>query len=239
MEVEHPPEASPEENLSLPASPKAEHPREASPDEGRPPHACNEVDEHLPRIPLESDARLPRTTRELFDSLPPLPGLRVEIIEGQLIVSPIGTPEHGRHAMALAYALWPEEDENRWHSWAGNVDVCIDGPRDAVVPDYVLAPPDCPRWRDRELLSSGLLMVAEIVSPGSIRQDREDRPKLYATGGIPVYLLIDPVSEPPTATVFSEIDKGAYRVTTTVPLGRTIHLPAPVDVKLDTAIFTK
>src|SRR5687767_2792822 len=44
--------------------------------------------------PEETSTPTPRTTRELFDALPPLPGFRVEVIEGKLIVSPMGDPEH-------------------------------------------------------------------------------------------------------------------------------------------------
>ncbi|WP_181871223.1 Uma2 family endonuclease [Sphaerisporangium album] len=120
---------------------------------------------------------LPSTPRELFDALPPLP-LRTEIINGRMIVSPMGTPEHADAAMSLYRALLAVIVPHGWRAYTGNVDVCIDGPRDPIVPDFVLAPVDCPRWGDRELLSSGLLMVAEVVSPSSVREDREDKPDI-------------------------------------------------------------
>ncbi len=184
-----------------------------------------------------SDQRMPVTAREMFDALPPLSGFRAEVIEGNLILAPVGNPEHAGCAMKLYRALIPVLDEHRWEGWAGNVDVCIEGSRDPVEPDFVLAPADCPRWGNRELLSSGLIMVAEVVSTSSVRRDREDKPPLYAAGGVPIYLLIDTVAEPPSVTVYSDIRDGVYRTTATVPVGTPLRLPAPIDFELNTSIF--
>ncbi|MEU0571625.1 Uma2 family endonuclease [Nonomuraea sp. NPDC005983] len=183
------------------------------------------------------DKRMPTTARELFDALPEMPGFRAHVIEGNLIVSPVGTPEHADCAMELYAALLPIMRANGWKGRSGNVDVCIDGPRDPVEPDFVLAPSDCPRWGDRELLSSGLIMVAEVVSAGSTHSDRVEKPAVYATGQVPIYLLIDPVAKPPAVTVFSEIKDGAYSTTTTVSIGSPLRLPDPIDFELDTSIF--
>ncbi|MEV0345478.1 Uma2 family endonuclease [Nonomuraea sp. NPDC050680] len=180
---------------------------------------------------------MPVTAREMFDALPPLSGFRAEVIEGNLIVSPVGTPEHADHAVALLVALLPVINQHGWRGRLGSVDVCIEGPLDPVEPDFVLAPADCPRWGDRELLSSGLIMVAEVVSTNSARRDREDKPPLYAAGGVPIYLLIDTIAEPPSVTVYSGIDDGVYRTTATVPVGTPLRLPAPIDFELDTSIF--
>ncbi|MEU1730038.1 Uma2 family endonuclease [Streptosporangium sp. NPDC020145] len=182
---------------------------------------------------------LPGTPRELFEALPQLPGLRTEIIDGRLIVSPVGTPEHARIAMRLYGALLPLIEEKGWDGFSGNVDVCIDGPRDPVEPDFVLAPPDCPRWGERELLSSGLIMVAEIVSPGSVADDRDRKPGVYALGEVPVMVIIDPVATPATVTVLSDPKEGAYLTSTRVAMGSPVHLPEPVGFTLDTSVFVR
>lgn len=184
-----------------------------------------------------NNKRLPETARELFDALPELPGFRADVIEGNLIVSPVGTPAHGRAAMRLNRALSALIDERGWEAWAGNVDVCVEGPREPVEPDFVLAPLDCPLWGERELLSSKLIMVAEVVSKGSAIRDREEKPPLYATGGIPIYLLIDPIAKSPSVTVYSEIGDGEYLASATVPFGTPLRLPAPIGFELDTSIF--
>lgn len=180
---------------------------------------------------------MPRTARELFDALPELPGFRTEVINGNLIVSPVGTPEQADCAMNLFRALIPVLEEHRWKGWTGNVGVCIENSQDPVQPDFVLSSADCPHWDNRELLSSGLIMIAEVVSAGSTLRDRVEKPPLYAAGGVPIYLLIDTVAEPPSVTVYSDIRDGAYRTTATVEVGTPLRLPAPIDFELDTSIF--
>ncbi|MDP9841042.1 Uma2 family endonuclease [Streptosporangium lutulentum] len=179
----------------------------------------------------------PRTPREFFESLPPTLCLRAEIIDGNLIMSPSGTPQHARIARRLSRALIPVEDKNDWESFSGDVDVCIEGPRDTLVPDYCLAPVNAPLWGDRELLSSTLIMVAEIVSPGSTDTDRAVKPRIYAGCGIPIVLIIDPVASPPAITVLSDPVEGTYRTTTNTEMGKPVRLPSPVDFDLDTSIF--
>ncbi|MGN9841733.1 Uma2 family endonuclease [Nonomuraea sp. H19] len=185
----------------------------------------------------ETSTPTPRTTRELFDALPPLPGFRVEVIEGKLIVSPMGDPEHTWMAADLHDALLPLRAERGWRGAPGGPNVCIEGPRDSLVPDYVLTPQHCPRWGQGELLSSGVIMTAEVVSPSSVRTDREDKLRLYALGKVPIYLLIDPIAKSPSATVYSDIKDGEYRAFTSVPFGKPLYLPAPIDFELDTSIF--
>lgn len=185
--------------------------------------------------PEKPSTRMPRTARELFDALPPLPGLRVEVIEGKLIVSPAGSPEHFLRGDELAFVLHRLRKERGWHGGIGPW-ICIDGPRDLLQPDYVLWSPDCKRWGD-ELLSPGVIMAAEVVSPSSVRTDRKDKRRLYALGRVPVYLLIDPIAESPCVTVHSDFNDGKYRAVNTVSLGKTLHLPEPIDFELDTSIF--
>ncbi|MEV4072858.1 Uma2 family endonuclease [Nonomuraea fuscirosea] len=186
--------------------------------------------------PEESSEHMPTTARDLFDALPPLPGLRAEVIEGNLIVSPLGSPEHTFAALHLYDALSPLCRERGWLNSPGGLTICVDGPRDAYVPDYLVVPADCPLWGN-EYLSSKVIMAAEIVSPGSVRIDREEKPRLYAFGGVPIYLRIDPIAETPTATVYSNITDGAYLRIVNVALGKPLMLPSPIDYELDTSVF--
>ncbi|WP_275937198.1 Uma2 family endonuclease [Streptosporangium subroseum] len=186
-------------------------------------------DQHAPA----EEQPTPRTPREFFESLPPTFSLRAEIIDGNLRMSPSGPLQHARTARRLSRALIPVEDKNDWESFSGDVDVFIEGPRDTLVPDYCLAPVNAPLWGDRELLSSALIMVAEIVSTGSMETDRATKPRIYAEGGIPIMLIIDPIASPPTITVLSDPEKGTYRAMSHTQLGKPVRLPSPVDFDLD------
>ncbi|WP_084957690.1 Uma2 family endonuclease [Thermoactinospora rubra] len=177
------------------------------------------------------------TARELFDVLPEMPGFRAEVIKGNLIVSPLGPPPHGDAANNLHDELLPLRRQHGWRGYPGNVGVCIEGTRDPVEPDYVLAPRDCPLWGEREFISSGLILVAEVVSPGSKDYDRNEKPGMYADGGVPIYLLIDPLDAPPSVTVYSDLIDGAYKTVTKVEMGMPLRLPKPVDFELDTSVF--
>ncbi|MFF4617920.1 Uma2 family endonuclease [Nonomuraea jabiensis] len=200
-------------------------------------HTDEAEQEDNPKSTAVRRRRTPRTVRELFDVLPPLPGFRVEVIEGKLIVSPSGTPEHFLASDELAYALRPLRRERGWHGAYGPL-ICIDGPRHSLQPDYVLWPDDCKRWGN-ELLSPGVLMVSEVVSPSSVRDDREEKVRLYALGKVPVYLLIDQVAASPSATVYSAIEDGVYRTIESVPMGKQLYLPDPINFELDTSIFMR
>ncbi|MFI6534325.1 Uma2 family endonuclease [Nonomuraea sp. NPDC050547] len=187
-------------------------------------------------MPHETTDEAPSTrVRELFDALPPLPGLRVEIIEGNIRMSPLGTPKHQVLAGRIFRLLMPVQDKQDWEAYPG-VDISIEGPRDTLVPDYALAPKDCPLWGN-ELRSRGVIMVAEVVSPGSVHEDRVVKPKLYAIGGIPVCLVIDPVAN--TATVYSDIVDEVYKTKITQTLGETLHLPEPINFELETTELTE
>ncbi|WP_113704280.1 Uma2 family endonuclease [Nonomuraea lactucae] len=189
------------------------------------------------RLEFTGEGHLPETARDLFDALPELPGFRAEVIQGDLIVSPLGTPEHSWIAADLHDALLPLRQQHGWRGSVGGVSICIEGSREPAAPDYVLSPADCPRWGNLELLSSGVILVAEVVSPSSVRRDHEDKPFIYAQGSVPIYLLIDPVDKRPTVTVFSNVDDGAYRTVHTAPLGAPLLLPKPIDLELDTSVF--
>ncbi|GHH68634.1 hypothetical protein GCM10017673_18010 [Streptosporangium violaceochromogenes] len=100
-------------------------------------------------------------------------------------------------------------------------------------------PSDRPRWSEREPLSSGLLMAAEIVSPGSVVDDRDRTPGVYALGQIPVMVIIDPVATPATVTVLSDPKDGVYLTSARVAVGTPVPIPEPVGFTLDTSVFAR
>lgn len=179
-------------------------------------------------------ASTPMTIREFVDWLPEMPQFHVEIVNGRVIVSPRGNPRHSWMIGRLVRAFGSLADERSWHEWP-ELDVCITGTREPLVPDFAMGP--SPRWGDREILSDGLIMVAEVVSAGSVREDREDKPGIYARGGVPIFLVVDPEDEPMTLSVHSDPTDTGYRTVTRVKMGEPLRIPAPVDCVLDTSIF--
>lgn len=80
----------------------------------------------------------------------------------------------------------------------------------------------------------GVLMVVEVTSydEDTDRRDRVEKPRAYAETGIPVYLLID--RDSCEVKVHSQPDGVRYEQVVTVPYGKTVALPDPVGIELDT-----
>jgi Uma2 family endonuclease len=79
-----------------------------------------------------------------------------------------------------------------------------------------------------------VLLVAEVVSPSSQRRDRVAKPRAYAQGGVPLYLLIDQLADPASVTLFSGPAESSYRISERAGAGRALRLPEPFGVALDT-----
>ncbi|MGW4423508.1 hypothetical protein [Streptosporangium sp. NPDC004631] len=77
------------------------------------------------------------------------------------------------------------------------------------------------------------------MSPGSVTDDRDRKPAVYALGGIPVMVIIDPVATPATVTVLSDPKDGVYLTSTRVAVGTPVHIPDPIGFTLDTSVFAR
>ncbi|MFI1586025.1 Uma2 family endonuclease [Embleya sp. NPDC020630] len=101
-------------------------------------------------------------------------------------------------------------------------------------PDAMLAPEGTflgqGEWSD----PTPVLMVVEVTSfdGDTDKRDRKDKPRAYAETGIPLYLLID--RDSCETIVHSEPEDGRYTVVIARSFGKRVHLPAPVDLTIDT-----
>jgi Uma2 family endonuclease len=98
----------------------------------------------------------------------------------------------------------------------------------------MIAPDDAPGFGDEELLGHGVLLVAEVVSPSSRRRDRMAKPRAYAQGRLPLYLLIDQLADPATVTLFSDPAESFYQTCSAAAADQALRLPEPFGVSLDT-----
>lgn len=72
-----------------------------------------------------------------------------------------------------------------------------------------------------------------MVSPSSVVDDHDIKPKRYAAARAPLCLAIDPFSQ--KARPLSVPTDSGYQQETDVALGRPLDLPAPWNLTLDTA----
>jgi Uma2 family endonuclease len=162
-----------------------------------------------------------------------IPGHRVEFIDGQIIVSPRASRWHSSAVDGLIDALFDVKRANGWR-FHMNLTAHIAATRDRLIPDLMVAPKDAPGFGDNELLGHEVLLVAEVVSPHSQSRDRVAKPRAYAQGRVPLYLLIDQLADPATVTLFSDPGENEYRSCHAAAAGQPLRLPEPFGIALDT-----
>ena len=158
----------------------------------------------------------------------------MELIGGELVVSP--TPDL-RHSDAIDELTDLLTEVKRLHRWRihTNATIHISATRERLMPDLAVAPRDAARFSAWELISASVLLAAEMVSPSSQRRARAEKPRAYAQGGVPLYLLIDKFASPPAVTLFSEPGDNGYGRRQTATAGRSLELPEPFGITVDAA----
>ena len=126
----------------------------------------------------------------MLDAIPD-DGLRREIIDGALLVTPAPSWRHQRIVLALAKRL---DDYTRaqgvGHVLIAPADVTFDN-RTRVQPDLFVAPlveGHAPRSFDEV---GRLLLVVEVLSPTTARWDRRDKRQLYQEQDVAEYWVLD------------------------------------------------
>ncbi len=155
--------------------------------------------------------------------------LRIELLDGALLVNPPPSTSHQRLNSRL------------WHTLDAAAPVGFEvlegiGIRVAegriLIPDIsVVTKPgaDLTVWDPADVA-----LVIEIVCPGSVANDRAIKPVAYAAAGIPFYLRIDHRSGAPAAVLEQLVRLDYVEVLRTEP-GEPLHLSAPFEVTLDLA----
>lgn len=169
----------------------------------------------------------------VWDELDLPEGVRAELIDGEIVVNPSPSV---RHSTAVDRLMDQLVEVKRRHGWLFHAYLTLRIPAtgERLIPDLIIASDGAPQSGDNELLAPGVLLVAEVVSPWSRRRDRQVKPRAYANGAVPLYLLIDSLAMPPAVTVYSEPGPEGYAHTQTATAGH-LRLPAPFSITLDTA----
>jgi Uma2 family endonuclease len=182
--------------------------------------------------PIEDEEETP-TIDEIWERLPSYPGFQVEIIDGSLVVSPRGSVRHALINFRLHSAFHEIAREKDW-LLCHELTIHLESNRDRIEPDLVIMPPDPPTFGDSEVFGRGVLLVAEVTSKGNAARDRFAKPRSCALSGVPLYLLVDPVEEPMSVTLFSDPSEDGYQTLDRVAAGDKLWLPEPFAMALDT-----
>ena len=134
------------------------------------------------------------------------PGVRLELVDGEIVVSPSPIPRHSYTIVALGTILKNHVDAFDLGELLTDVDT-IFGEHDVRRPDLLFF-----RKSRRHLISDEAIegapdLAVEVLSPGSERTDRRDKSKQYAAGGVKNYWIVDPKQRTIEAYV---LRKGKY-----------------------------
>ncbi|MEV0785162.1 Uma2 family endonuclease [Streptomyces sp. NPDC050423] len=157
---------------------------------------------------------------------------RLESVNGKLGVKALPDGDHGRIVAWLTRQCF-QADPSRWLYAQQGLRIgtyCRGNARS----DGALARSGAfvgqGEWAD----PAAVLMLVEVTSydDDTDLRDRVEKPRAYAETGIPVYLLID--RDGYEVKVHSQPDGVRYETVVTVPFGKTVRLPEPVGIELDT-----
>ncbi|MFG2089860.1 Uma2 family endonuclease [Spirillospora sp. NPDC048824] len=167
-------------------------------------------------------------------------GFRAELIDGEIVVTPPPLGDHERCiGKIIRQVIRYSATEFECACNKGLKVPGLDGhPDNRVIPDitFVAIEADpfhgAPTWMPVE--DDGIIMVVEVTSSRPTR-DRQAKRTGYARAGIPFYLLVD--REEGRTVLFSGPDGKDYGHTDQVPFGKTLPLPKPFEIDLDTSEF--
>ncbi|GAA1856602.1 Uma2 family endonuclease [Actinomadura bangladeshensis] len=191
---------------------------------------------------------------ELADELHlPDDGTRVEVIGGEIVVSPSPTLDHNYILDDIHDALHDARTTDPSFRWtaARTSDLNLIPAEQGCVPDLNILDRetrlDTRRRKAKRLLPDEVEAVIEVTSPSNAKDDRP--PKLlhdattkwsgYARSGIPFYLLVDRDPRMPGVTLYGEPDvrAGTYEVLQTWKFGDVVRLPEPLGFEITTELW--
>lgn len=165
--------------------------------------------------------------------------LRVELIDGALVVNPAPVPRHNRVAQRLLRLI-----DDAMSPAGLTTDLTASGvispgmqPEQAPIPDILLVRADLDIDDIKVVQAADVALVVEVLSSSSRHADQVRKRELYAGMGIPHYWIVDPTS-PVTITTFG-IEDGTYRRRASASGDEELSVDEPLRLTLTPAALVK
>jgi Uma2 family endonuclease len=164
-----------------------------------------------------------------------------ELVEGRLMMSPSPKPRHGFAMLSLGHQLLPQLPEGIVAAAETDIDLGLappGGPGFSRRPDLLVTTKTAFArvGKDDDMLRADeVLLVVEIVSPGSKRSDYVTKHDEYADAGIPFYWIVD-LSDPVSLVACHQAGELGYQDAPAVT--GVFATTEPFPVKLDLAALT-
>lgn len=120
-------------------------------------------------------------------------GMRYEVIEGELYMTPAPSTKHQRLLLALTIRLSDYLKQTpSGELFFAPVDVRMGGLANPVQPDLLFIAANRLDIVKEDYIDGAPDLIVEALSPGTQRHDRRTKFNLYARAGVKEYWLIDP-----------------------------------------------
>ena len=139
---------------------------------------------------------------------------RLELIDGELFVTPSPSPMH-QDISGNLYTLFRNVvfESGRGRAYYAPLDVRLDE-NTVVQPDLIIILSDRSPVLTTARVEGVPSLAVEIISPSTSAYDRVTKRDVYARFSVPEYWLVDPDAK--TVTIFSDPQNGRYQAEQTV-----------------------
>jgi Uma2 family endonuclease len=167
-------------------------------------------------------------TTDDLDALPE-DGVRRELLDGVLLVSPSPSSVHQVLAMRLGVTLEQTCPEHLFVSQANDVQL---SPRRLFIPDVLVTTFEAAKRGSGKFAAAEVVLAVEIVSPRSQSMGRVMKPSLYAKAGIPLYWMIEIEGAITVHTYELELEDEVYQPSGTFTDTITVDEPWPIEIPI-------
>jgi Uma2 family endonuclease len=122
------------------------------------------------------------------------PGLRLELVNGEIVLSPSPSYEHSFTDTQLRTLLNNYIQAEDLGELVGDVDTVF-GELDVLRPDIIFIAKSRIRREERHGIHIAPDLCVEIISPDSGKRDRRDKFKFYAKHKVKHYWIVDPAQK--------------------------------------------
>jgi Uma2 family endonuclease len=175
-----------------------------------------------------------RGMTKFFEEFEPPEGVKIELLRGEIVMMASPDLVHNVIVMLLGRQI----PVDHWYALQTQ-DVDIVSEASEPVPDLVVVAPEILPASGRLLPSALITMVVEVVSKTSVDRDYGVKRSIYAAGGVPVYLIVDPVMAQCVVLTGPEGvgEKADYKGQKIWKFGETVPLPT-LGLDVDTSGFS-
>lgn len=158
--------------------------------------------------------------------------LRVELIDGALVVSPAPGGPHQLVVNNLVGNFLAVLDSVDLTVKATGMGVVSTGmrPYQGLIPDVLITLPWASRALEAVVEASDAVLVIEVLSPSSRPRDRVRKLNLYAQMGVPHYWIVDPT--PPITITTLNLVNDVFREVVSVSGDEVLQVDVPFTVSI-------